>query len=77
MPIMLNLGKEILRISPKNSFEIESSTNGGRSWYHRYENRSSQGAFFDLALHGSEILATTEKGLFSSKNAGKSWYKRS
>ena len=45
MPIMLNLGKEILRISPKNSFELESSTNGDRSWYHRYENRSSQGAF--------------------------------
>ena len=36
MPIMINRGKEMLRISPKDSKKIEYSANQGRSWIVRY-----------------------------------------
>lgn len=36
MPIMINRGKEMLRISPKDSKKIEYSTNRGRTWIVRY-----------------------------------------
>ena len=63
MPIMINRGKEMLRISP----------NQGRSWIARYSGSSSTGAFSDLMDAGKEILGTTDKGLFYSTNDGKSW----
>lgn len=36
MPIMINRGKEMLRISPKDNKKIEYSTNQGRTWVIRY-----------------------------------------
>ncbi|TYT78416.1 beta propeller repeat protein [Treponema phagedenis] len=76
MSQMLNRGKELIRISPKDSKKLEYSTNDGRSWMTRYSSSSSQGAFQDLTDNGKEILATTEKGLFYSTNDGRSWMKR-
>lgn len=48
MPIMINRGKEMLRISPKDSKKIEYSANQGRSWIVRYSGSSNTGAFSDL-----------------------------
>ena len=45
MPIMINRGKEMLRISPKDSKKIEYSANQGRSWIVRYSGSSNTGAF--------------------------------
>ena len=61
MPIMINRGKEMLRISPKDSKKIEYSANQGRSWIVRYSGSSNTGAFSDLMDAGKEILGTTDK----------------
>lgn len=71
MPIMINRGDELIRISPKDSKKIEYSTNQGRSWILRYN-----GSFSDLMDSGKEILGTTDKGLFYSTNEGRSWILR-
>lgn len=73
MPTMINRGKELIRISPKDSKRIEYSTNDGRSWISRYSGNSSIGQFSDLMDNGKEILGTTNNGLFYSNNEGRSW----
>ena len=73
MPIMINRGKEMLRISPKDSKKIEYSTNQGRTWIVRYSGSSNTGAFSDLMDAGKEILGTTDKGLYYSTNDGRTW----
>ncbi len=73
---MINRGKEMIRISPKQANKIEYSTNDGRSWMTRYSG-SSCGDFSDLVDNGKEILGTTSKGLYYSTNDGRSWMKRS
>lgn len=73
---MINRGKEMIRISPKQENKIEYSTNDGRSWMTRYSG-SSCGDFSDLVDNGKEILGTTSKGLYYSTNDGRSWMKRS
>jgi len=77
MSTMLNLGKELLRINPKDSQKLEYSTNSGRSWNSRYSGSNSTGNFSDLTDADKEILGTTTKGLFYSINSGRSWNKRS
>ena len=76
MSQMINRGKELIRISPKDDKKLEYSTNDGRSWLTRYSRSSAQGAFQELTDNGKEILATTEKGLFYSTNDGRSWLRR-
>lgn len=73
---MINRGKEMIRISPKQQNKIEYSTNDGRSWHTRYSG-SSCGDFTDLTDNGKEILGSTSKGLYYSTNDGRSWHKRS
>lgn len=73
---MINRGKEMIRISPKQANKIEYSTNDGRSWMTRYSGTSC-GDFSDLVDNGKEILGTTSKGLYYSTNDGRSWMKRS
>jgi hypothetical protein len=73
---MIKTDKELLRISPKNPAQIEYSTNDGRNWVVRYPGNSTCGTFEDLTLNGGEILATTSKGLFVSRNDGRNWQKR-
>ena len=76
MSQMINRGKELIRISPKDPNKLEYSTNDGRSWMTRYSG-STPGRFEDLTDNGKEILATTSKGLYYSTNDGRSWMKRS
>lgn len=73
MPIMINSGNEMIRISPKDNKNLEYSTNGGRTWNMRCSANSSRGSFIDLVDAGNELLATCEKGLFYSTNAGRTW----
>ena len=74
---MINLGKELLRISPKDARKLEYSTNNGLSWHQRCSSSSSTGEFIELMDNGKELLARTTKGLFYSRNNGLSWHKRS
>lgn len=73
MPVMINRGNELIRISPKDNKKIEYSTNQGRSWTGRYNGSPSTGSFSDLMDSGKEILGTTDKGLFYSTNNGRTW----
>lgn len=73
---MINRGKEMIRISPKDNRKIEYSTNQGRNWWMRYGGSLNTGSFSDLMDAGKEILGTTDKGLFYSPNEGKNWYLR-
>lgn len=75
MAQIVNRGKELVRINPKNAHKIEYSTNDGRSWIGRYFG-SACGDFQELTSNGNEILATTSKGLYYSKNEGRAWIKR-
>ncbi len=69
MPQMINLGSEMLRITPRG---VEYSTSGGRIWSIRYMGTSC-GSFIDLLPYGNEILAVTSKGIYYSSNAGRTW----
>ena len=87
---LINTGSELLRINTaKNS--IECSSNGGRSWVTRCSNSTSYGTFISLLprctntsygdflslmQNGNELLANTSKGLYYSRNDGRSWVKR-
>ena len=73
MPTMINRGKELIRICPKDTAKLEYSTNGGRSWSSRFSGSSSTGQFSDLMDNDKEILGTSSKGLFYSTNDGRSW----
>jgi hypothetical protein len=75
MPQMIKRGKELIRINPSIKTKIEYSHTDGRSWSTRYVSHYS-GDFFDLTDNGKEILATTSKGLFYSRNDGTSWSQR-
>jgi len=76
MSQLIVIGKEILRISPKNANHIEYSYNGGRSWLVRYLGTTA-GQFQDLQVVGDEIIALTSKGTFYSKTQGRTWLFRS
>ena len=65
MPVMLNLEKELIRISPKNGKHIEYSLNQGQTWYLRFQGYQT-GVFYDIADGGKELLATTENGGLTS-----------
>ena len=73
---MINKGKELIRISPKQANKLEYSTNDGRTWNTRYSG-STFGDFIDLIDNGKEILAQTSKGLYYSTNDGRTWNRRS
>ena len=72
---MINRGKELIRISPKQQNKIEYSTNDGRTWNTRYSG-GSPGDFQDLIDNSKEILAQTSKGLYYSTNDGRTWNRR-
>ena len=65
---------ELLRINPSKNC-IEYSKNDSRSWHSR-SSKSSIFEFIDLMENGNELLATTTKGTYYSKNKGASWHKR-
>lgn len=75
---MITKGRELIRISPKDSKIIEYSSDQGRTWHLRCHGTDSYtGNFVDLSDNGSEILAQTSKELYYSRDAGRSWRKRS
>jgi len=76
MGLMVNRGKELIRISPKQPNRIEYSTNDGRSWSTR-SSTNSYGDFIDLTDNGKELVAQTSKGFYFSKNEGRTWNRRS
>ena len=76
MAQMIQHGSEIIRINTQKN-TIEYSKDGGRSWHIRFFNISGgKGIFVDLFDNGSELLACTSKGVFSSKDDGHSWHSR-
>lgn len=76
MPTMINRGKEIIRICPQNAAKLEFSMNGGKTWLQCFSGNSTTGLFSDLMDNGIEILGTTSKGLFFSRNNGRTWLLR-
>ena len=73
MASMIDIGKEWIRISPKDDRILEYSRNEGRVWYQRVRFR----AHFEELMEGhGELLAQTDEGLFYSKNDGRTWYFR-
>lgn len=52
MSQMINRGKELIRISPKDPTILEYSTNEGRTWIRRSKASSVQGAFINLIDNG-------------------------
>jgi hypothetical protein len=73
---MIKRGKELIRIAPGKPEKLEVSTNDGKSWLGRFLGNPTIGQFTDLTDNGTEILATTSKGLHVSKNDGRSWVRR-
>lgn len=72
---MITFNGKLIRINEKDTNKLESSTNNGRNWSHHC-GVGNNFNFEDLVENGSEILATTSKGLYVSKNGGKNWSKR-
>ncbi len=67
----------LYRIDPKAANRLQYSKNKGVSWMLKMVAPSSMGEFVDLMDDGNEILATTTKGLYYSKNGGSSFMLRS
>ncbi len=74
MAKMINYDGELIRIASAN--KLEHSKNDGKTWSSLF-NSSSIGDIQDLTDNGKEILATTSKGLYVSKNGGKTFSRRS
>lgn len=74
---MINRGKELIRISPKDNKRIEYSTNQGRTWSLRCMTPSNIGHFTEITDNGKEILGMSDKGLYYSTNEGRTWLLRS
>ncbi|MCL2193786.1 MAG: hypothetical protein FWB78_10375 [Treponema sp.] len=73
---MVNLGNELLRISPKNPQSLEFSRDGGRIWQTRMVGGNAIGDFTELMYTGSELLGRTSKGLYVSTTGGRNWQRR-
>ena len=63
MPMMIDLGKELLRINPKDPKKLEFSSNGGCMWMNRFSGVSNVEEFKDLVDAGKELLATTSQAM--------------
>ncbi len=74
MPLMIIREKELLRISPIDSRNLEYSNNNGTSWRLRYiGSKYFIGYFVDITDNGFELLAQTSRGFFCSYNDGSIW----
>lgn len=61
MASMINIGKELIRISPKDDRRLEFSNTEGRTWMTRIIFH----AHFEELMEGNgELLAQTDKGLY-------------
>ena len=53
----------------------DASTSKGVNWTLRTSN-ASYGTFETIQVNGTELVATTSKGTYISKNEGRTWTKR-
>jgi hypothetical protein len=74
MAQIIQRGKEWIRINTQNN-TIECSKDGGLSWDIRFSSEC-KGTFMELMDNGTDILARTSKGIYSSKDEGHSWHRR-
>lgn len=65
----------LLRINSEKNC-VEYSKNNGQSWNKQGGLLSNCGQLIDLADNGTELLATSTKGLYYSKNKGQSFNKK-
>lgn len=73
MPQMIKLNNgELLRINPGNRCKLEFSRNNGVCWVVRMQ-YPGYGDFLDITDTGTELIATTTKGLYYSRNNGVNW----
>lgn len=74
MSQMIRVGRELIRISPKDPKKIEYSTTEGRMWGVRGSSSAFGGGdFIDLTEDGNAILAQTSRGLYRSSDGGRTW----
>jgi hypothetical protein len=77
MAVEIKKGRELIRICVENNLKLEYSKDAGANWSNRYMgNPTLPGNFKDLSVSGKDLMGETDKGLFYSKNNGKSWYKK-
>lgn len=65
----------LLRINKEKNC-VEYSKNNGKTWNKQGNVGSNAGDLLDLLDSGTELLATTTKGLYYSKNKGQSFNKK-
>ena len=65
----------LLRVNTQKNC-IEYSKFVGKTWIKQGSVGSNGGDILDLLDNGSELLATTTKGLYYSKNQGKTFSKK-
>lgn len=75
MSRMIDRGRELIRISPKDPNKLEYSTNGGRTWATRFVGQLV-GKIVDIFDKDGKIHISTDKGEFSSNNGGRNWLRR-
>lgn len=76
MPQMIQWKNELISINPTDAKKLEYSRDSGRVWMPRYHGNRYDFLFQDLMDNGTEILATTTMGLFSSVYDGSSWVRK-
>jgi hypothetical protein len=76
MSQLINHKGDLIRINPTDKQKIECSTDGGRNWRTRHSNKTA-GDFNDLADSGTEIIGSTSKGVYASKDSGRTWRRKS
>ncbi len=75
MSRMIDRGRELIRISPKDPNRLEYSTNDGRNWATRLVGQLV-GKTVEIFDKDGEIHISTDKGEFSSNNGGRNWLGR-
>jgi len=73
---MIKWKEYLVRINPNDSTKMQFSADNGTNWNEMYVTNIGGGQILDLTDNGDEILATTSKGLFYTKDRGYNWNKR-
>jgi hypothetical protein len=75
MAKIISREKELIRINPTKRNKLEYSRDNGRTWLGRYTSNSC-GDFRDLTDSGKEIPGITSKGLYFSRDEGRTCLRR-
>lgn len=68
MAQVAQFGNLMVRISTKNSMQLEVSHNNGITWSVRFFGQPTIGAIYDIEVRGKDLIAFAEKGTFRSSN---------